>query len=136
MRDGLLRSSILALMPTGHNNPYPDRDKRLSNWAYRDYLVLAYLHYIYPGARRWDVQRAVRAHRAETAAPTHRAFRRLERAGWIKRMPPQRENNRKENRRVEITSAGIVHLETLETDCGLDARADIRAHVIGLNRSV
>ena len=122
-------------MAPANNNPFPDRDKRFSNWAYREYLILGYLLYLYPDARRWDVQRAVKSHPNESAAPTHRAFLRLQRKGQIKDAPRLRENARRENRRVRITSRGIAQLEMLEKERGLDARADIRAHVIQLEGS-
>ena len=96
---------------------------------------LASLWYIYPDARRCDVQRAVKSHPNESTAPTHRAFQRLERKGQIKDAPRLRENARRENRRVRITSRGIAQLEILETERGLDARSDIRAHVIKLQGS-
>ena len=112
-----------------HHNPFPDRDKRFSNWGYRDYLVLAFLRYLHPGARRWDVQRAVRSSPSESAAPVHRAFRRLERAGWIRHIPRQRESARREHRRLSITSAGIAHLESIERDLEVNARTDIIEHV-------
>ena len=118
-----------------NTNPFPERDKRFTNWAYREYLILAYLWYLYPDARRWDVQRAVKSHPNESAAPTHRAFQRLHRKGQIKDAPRLRENARRENRRVRITSRGVAQLKSLETERGLDAGADIRAHVIQLQGS-